>query len=268
MKLTVMTWNTLFAGHDGEDASRAHAQIGVVNEIRPDVFLMQEAKGFETGGFARLYDLEQRLGMRGFLSQAPSTGQHVAVFIRPPLRPLSFESDSSNFHHATASLRVALPNALEATFISAHLCSNGAWVRKKEAAYLAVRATPDRFVLLGGDFNSASPHDAEPGDFAELPAVHRTRYLADDGRLADRTVLASLENAGWVDIGHSLGGTDVPTVPAAGFSNTEFATMRCDYLMATGPMAASAKTYDVIRKPATDNASDHYPVVATFELTT
>ena len=44
MKLTVLTYNTLFGGRDGVDDRRSRAQIELLNELRPDVFLMQEAK--------------------------------------------------------------------------------------------------------------------------------------------------------------------------------------------------------------------------------
>lgn len=71
---------------------------------------------------------------------------------------------------------------------------------------------------------------------------------------------------GWVDVGHALGQSGVPTVPTAGFSGTEFAAMRCDYLLASQALAAHAKSCRVIRTPVTDMASDHYPVLATFEL--
>ncbi len=122
MKLTVLTYNTLFAGRDGADDRRARVQVDLINEIQPDVFLMQEAKGFETSGAAWLFDLEARSGMRGFLALAPRTGQNVAVFIRRLLRPVSFEADSANFHHALATLKVALPDSEKAIqFISAHL---------------------------------------------------------------------------------------------------------------------------------------------------
>jgi endonuclease/exonuclease/phosphatase family metal-dependent hydrolase len=69
--LTVLTYNTLFAGLDGSDDTRARAQVELVNELRPDVFLMQEAKGFDANGGAWLYALEQRIDMRGFLAIAP-----------------------------------------------------------------------------------------------------------------------------------------------------------------------------------------------------
>jgi exodeoxyribonuclease III len=267
MTLTILTYNTLFAGRDGADDRRAQRQIELITNLRPDVFLMQEAKGFEAGGGALLHALEARIGMRGFLAVAPRTGQNVAIFIREPLTPLSFEADGSNFHHALATLKVALPGTgRPLALISAHLCPNGPSVRRREAAYLAVQASPDTLALLTGDFNSVSPHDPEPTGFDALPAHHRARYLADDLKSADRSVLAHLEAAGWVDVGHVLGKTITPTVPTAGFTGTEFATMRCDYVLATAVFAASATRYEVIRTPETDTASDHYPVLAEFAV--
>ncbi len=266
MKLTVLTYNTLFGGRDGADDHRAQAQINLINELKPDVFLMQEAKGFDANGCAWLHELETGIGMRGFLAIAPRTGQNLAIFIREPLRPVSFEVDGANFHHALATLKAALPDSRTVTFITAHLCPNGTAVRRREAAYLAVHAAPGNLTLITGDFNSASPHDPEPGGFDTLPTQHRARYLADDLRTADRSVLAHLEAAGWVDIGHALDGAGVPTVPTAGFIGTEFAVMRCDYLLASKALASKATSYKVIRTPVTDTASDHYPILAEFTL--
>jgi exodeoxyribonuclease-3 len=267
MQISVLTYNTLFAGRDGTNDRRARLQIDLIKRLKPDVFLMQEAKGFDAAGHELLYAFEAQTGMRGFLAIAPRTGQNVAIFIREPLTPLSFEADEANFHHALASLKVSLPGGKRpVTLMSAHLCPNGPAVRRREAAYLAVHAAPDSFALLTGDFNSASPRDPEPEGFDALPAHHRARYLADDLRTADRSVLAHLEAAGWQDVGHALGGGNVPTVPALGFTGTEFAVMRCDYVMATRALAACARSYQVIRSTETDVASDHYPVLATFEI--
>ena len=266
MKLTVLTYNTLFAGRDGADDRRAQAQLNLINEIQPDVFLMQEAKGFDTNGGAGLYALEAKIGMRGFLAVAPRTGQNIAIFIREPLLPLAFDADGANFHHTMATLKTVLPDGRVLTFISVHLCPTGAVIRRREAAYLTIHASPENLTLITGDFNSASPHDPEPEDFETLPAQHRTRYLAEDLRTADRSVLANLEAAGWVDIGHALDKAVVPTVPTADFTGTEFPVMRCDYLLASKALAAKAETYRVIRTPATDMASDHYPIVAEFTL--
>jgi len=267
MKISVLTYNTLFAGRDGNNDRRAQAQVGLINELKPDVFLMQEAKGFDTNGSACLYALEAQIGMRGFLAIAPHTGQNVAIFIRDPLQPVRFEADGAHFHHALATLTVALPNSnKQLTFMSAHLCPNGPDIRRSEATYLAVQAAPDKLTLVTGDFNSASPRDPEPEGFGMLAAHHRARYLADDLLTVDRSVMAALEAAGWVDVGHALGGSNVATVPTAGFTGTEFAVMRCDYLLASQALAAHAQSYQVIRTSVTDIASDHYPVLAIFDV--
>lgn len=111
MKLTVLSYNTLFAGREKGDARRADVQLRVIRDVQPDIFLMQEAKGLDVDGGALLYALEHQLGMRGFLVVAPRTGQNVAVFIRVPLRAIAFEPDVINFHHALACLTVELPAA-------------------------------------------------------------------------------------------------------------------------------------------------------------
>lgn len=264
--LRVLTYNTLFAGRDRDDDRRAQAQIELINQIAPTVLLMQEAKGFEAGGGALLHALEAQIGMRGFLAPAPRTGQNAAIFIREPLAPIRFEADGANFHHVLASLEVGLPGGRPMTLLSAHLCPNGPAVRRREAAHLAVKAAPDALVLLTGDFNSASPYDPAPPGFDALPLHHRARYLADDLVGADTSVMASLGAAGWIDVGHALGDQG-PTVPTAAFAGTEFPVMRCDYVLATTALAAFAKTYAVLRSPLTDAASDHYPVLASFEVT-
>lgn len=268
MQLTVLTYNTLFAGRDGAVDARAQAQLDLVNEVRcPDVFLMQEARGFEANGSAWLYDMENRLGMRGFLAVAPRTGQNVAIFIRPPLRPLAFEADSAHFHHALAILKVEMPGVkAPITFISTHLCPHSPDVRRREAAYLAAQAEPERLTLLAGDFNSASPHDPEPEDWATLAPHHRARYLADDLRGIDRSVLAYLETAGWVDLGYQMDANQTPTVPTPAYRDAEFATMRCDYMLTSAALARKAKHYEVLKNPITDSASDHYPLFARFDL--
>ncbi|WP_075257370.1 endonuclease/exonuclease/phosphatase family protein [Herbaspirillum camelliae] len=265
--LAVLSYNTLFAGRDGQEHTRADAQVQLINELRPDVFLMQEAKYLDANGSADFYALEKQIGMRGFLAPAPRTGQNLAIFIRAPLRAARFNADTMHFHHAAATLQIEIPGAAApVTFISTHLCPNGPAVRRREAAYLGVQASPDQLTLVAGDFNSASPHDPEPTDWHSLAQHHRARYLADDMASIDRSVLAYLEAAGWVDVGYLLDTDRTPTVPTKAYRDAEFATMRCDYMLASRSLAACAKSYQVIRNALTDGASDHYPILARFQI--
>lgn len=60
--------------------------------------------------------------VRGFLAVVPRTGQNLAIFIREPIRPLSFAAGSMNFHHAVATFKIELPGSDKPlTLMSAHL---------------------------------------------------------------------------------------------------------------------------------------------------
>ncbi len=69
--------------------------------------------------------------------------------------------------------------------------------------------------VIGGDFNSLAPGDPEPDELDTLPAHFRARYVDLDGKM-DRRPIASLLQAGLVDIAAQSGETLQPTVPGAG----------------------------------------------------
>ena len=259
--MKVMSWNTLYGGFDGENERRFNLQAETIAEIKPDILLIQEARRFEADGNRRLYQVEQALGMRGFLALAQHTGQNTAVFARPGIEPVSFASDGAHFHHAAALATLRTPDfAQPVTFICVHLCPVGVPMRLIEAANLVTYAAPDGLVLIAGDFNSVSPHDPEP-DWGELPLHHRARYTTPDGKTADRRVLETLYGAGYVDIAYKLGQHATPTVPGAAFFDAEFVPFRADYFLASEALSRSARSYTVIRDDRTGQASDHYPIV-------
>ena len=110
-------------------------------------------------------------------SSARLSRRRALCAVRTPLRALSFEADGANFHHTLATLKVAVPGSeLPVTFISAHLCTNGPEVRRREAAYLGVHAAPDRLTLITGDFNSASPHDGSSTASSRRRIAQSTTY--------------------------------------------------------------------------------------------
>lgn len=265
--MKVMSYNTLFGGFDGNERRRFDAQIKLINEVSPDILLVQELKGFLHDGMKPLFNLEQKLGMRGFLAPAVHTGQNTGVFIRPYLTPVAVEADSVHFHHALASVTLNIPGAdRPLTVLSAHLCPYGPHIRLREASYLVNYADDAAFTLVAGDFNSVSPHDSSPIGLDALPPRFRARYVAQDGEQADTNVMATLYRAGFVDIAHKLEKHNEPTVPAAGYKDTEFVPFRSDYLLATEALAACAASYSVVKNSLTDFASDHYPIVAEFTL--
>lgn len=262
--LRIMTYNTLFGGFDGEEGERFALQVGLIREADPDVLFVQEWRGFLANGGQRLYEAERRLGRRAFVAAAPITGQNTAVLVKPGIEVIRFEGDADHFHHAAAIAELHAPQLDKPlTAISVHLCPNGPAVRLREASYLAGLAIDESYTIIGGDFNSVSPHDPEPS-LADLPARFSFRYAGPDGQ-ADRSTLSALERAGFTDIGFHLGGNATPTVPGAAFKGSEFVPFRCDYLLASRALAKRVRQYRVLDGDAAGQASDHYPILCDVE---
>lgn len=263
--MKVLTYNTLFAGLDGAGNRRQKLQHEVIREVQPDVLLLQEAKAFEANGSKPLFQTEDALGMRGLLGIAPHTGQNTAVFFRPEIKPLAFESDAVHFHHVASAAQLLVPGFAEPiTFVSVHLAPCHPQVRLREAGYLIAHAAPEKLTLLAGDFNSVSPNDPEPQGWEKLPAHFQARYLSPGSKTADRETLRTLYSAGFVDLAHRLGKNGVSTVPGADFRSAEFIPFRCDHTLATPRLAERVKSYEVLKDARTGSASDHYPVLVEF----
>ena len=264
--MRIMSYNTLFGGFDGPDDTRYLQQIDIILEADPDVLMMQEAKGFPALGGAILHATERRLGRRGFVAEAPATGQHTAIFVKAGIVPITFEADWAHFHHAAAIGTFEVPGLNRPLAVmSCHLCPNSPEARTRETSYLFNRAIDDDYVAVAGDFNSVSPDDEEPKGLEDLPPRFRMRYTASDGR-ADRSTMASLLRAGYVDVAASLGCNHIPTVPGKGFSGTELPVFRSDYILASKGLAEKAIAYEVIQSDTAGFASDHYPIFADFQL--
>lgn len=266
MRIRLVSYNLLDGGRDGDDERRLQKQVEIVRDQTPHILLLQEARQFDADGAAALYRLEAEFGMRGFLAPAPRTGQHLAIFIREPLRPLGFISEDAHYHHALARLELAAPG-LDGPLklVCTHLCPYAPAVRHIEASYLIGSVPAKGYTLIGGDFNSTSAHDPQPDNFHTLPADHRVRHLAADLSSVDRSVMSVFEAAGWTDIGHRHGDL-TPTAPTAGFPTRPLPHHRSDYLLASPQLARRIVHYGVLRNPLTDAASDHYPLFAEIDL--
>jgi exodeoxyribonuclease-3 len=269
MKLKIMTYNTLYGGYDGNDNKRYKLLTAVITSEDPDILLLQELKQFTQDGSQRYYQLEKDVGLRGFLAPALNTALNTAIFIRNNImQPLSFETDSVHFHHATAILKVKIKEVEKPlTVICVHLCPFSAQIRLNEVAYLFNYAAAHDYTIMAGDFNAVSPLDEEPVGIWELKEHHLVRYLGTHSQKVDHAVLSKLYAAGYIDVAHLLQKNNEATVPVLGFkNNTEFMSFRSDYILCTKALSGAFKRYDVIKNENTDFASDHYPLVAELEL--
>lgn len=258
--MRLMTWNIRTGGGDRLDAI---ARIVVAQA--PDVLALQELRGFDSAGGRRLRELAAAVGMTPWL--APSwRGQPVAVLLRPPGHAVTRTAVRPwRLHHAAAAVVVPTDRG-ELTVVSTHLQPFSGRRRMREARWLAARyASSHRLVALVGDLNGLDPGTDHADALRRLPEPYRRRHLDRCGAVDTRAV-AAFAAAGFVDLWREVGSGAGLTAPTRHGGGREFSGMRLDYVLGSPPMVALARTCRVVTGGESEHASDHYPVVAEFDL--
>ncbi len=265
-----MTYNIKTGGYDGSRGTRLDAIAEVIDSALPDVVALQELRG-DSGPW-----LADRLGMRMVRARS-SWGQPVAVLTGREWTVLSAGSVARPFHHAAARVELATLGG-PLTVISAHLHPHWGWRRLHEARWLVNAVGSTRLALVLGDLNTLDPWTDHQDRLAALPPPYRVRHLRwrPLGRpRADRDVntvarvdtraVAALDAAGLVDVFRAVGDGQPETAPTA-LGGAEFSGMRLDYLFATPALTDRLRSCHIVRTPAADRASDHYPVIAEIDI--
>jgi exonuclease III len=165
-----------------------------------------------------------------------------------------------------------------------HLTVKGWRERLLEAARIIAQAKASmlagRHTLVLGDFNALSPLDR--AYYAEHPGVQDYQRLCDrergwagtnDGEL-DFSVMESFAAAGLVDLvaqrtqaARPFLSYPTPLLEADPSSGSHLGRgMRIDYILASPKLAERCSFAGVINDDATSLQSDHYPVMAEFDI--
>ena len=259
MMFRAMTYNILEGARD-----RLDVVASVVRAANPDLLAVTEANGFDDP--KRLAEVEKAFALKGTVGRAP-TGFHVAIFTN-----LSVEASGPEFYpffHAALWARIRLDAKRTLTAVVAHLDPFSPEARLAEVRALSRHAVPGERALLMGDFNCMAPGDEVDPSVLELPRNILARFVkgAADPPEFDRREVALLEWAGFEDIYRSHN----PRKPGWTLMTTRFGAklrsrMRIDYLFATPRFAKRASSAEVIESDESRRASDHYPIVAEFDL--
>jgi exodeoxyribonuclease-3 len=251
--LRVMTYNIATGGVDDDLTNRLPLIHAVVRAARPDVLAVQEANELDLRWLRRLFAFERATGLRGFLGLSRS-GFHGALFVRPGLEPIFLRTDDAAGNRSLMEMSLEAASGFTLTVSAVHLDPISPEMRL--AGILQCTNAPPAIVM--GDFNNCRGDDL---DAAQVWARFSPRHQARAGTTqVDDRVFTALERAGYVDLYRRFHpGEHGYTTRAAG-------GLRLDYIFATEDLAARATACDVIRTPETDRASDHYPVVADFDL--
>lgn len=273
--MRILTYNLLEGGRDKAMGDRTEPILTFLKAQKADVAALIEANGFDQDDRLKLF--EDALGMKGYLTTA-ATGFHVCIMVARHLEVAWYAREHGHFFHAAASLAVELPGKAmkgtttmprRLTVCAAHLDPFSPEARLAEARILARHANPlDRAVLMG-DFNGLPPDDPVDSSVQQLPRRILARHVAVpvQGAAIDTRMHDVLRWAGFEDVYRRLN----PKKPGWTLLTTRFAAelrsrMRVDFMYATEKVASKATRCDVIENDETRRASDHYPIVAEFEV--
>ncbi|MFE0777614.1 endonuclease/exonuclease/phosphatase family protein [Streptomyces sp. NPDC058861] len=274
MKLRVVTFNTLFGGHDDDGLGLGHRwrrQVPFLKSLEPDVLLLQECNFWQLLGRRRLNQAVTELGLAtGFLAEANITTAghqfHSAILTSARVAVLAEDCDRSRYHHVMGWMNLRVPGlpgrALEVRNL--HLDPFDPRNRAREVAPLGVLAAPGRLALVGGDVNSIGQRFPEPDWRGMAPHLLNGHLrLPGEAEVGDRDAVELLARSGFIDTALASGMAEVPT---AAFGPGDV-PRRQDLILASPALAPAVTGYQVHRQPVDDETSDHCAVSVDLDLT-
>lgn len=231
-----------------------------VKEIDPDIVAYQEMNGFTQASletFAAKYN-------HPYAIQSKLTGFPVAISSKYPITNVKKVVD--NMWHAFIYANI---NDIHVFVI--HFSPFDHKKRQEEMRNVLAHAAQlpkNEKVLIMGDFNALSKTDAKnytddmvkKMQISEAKASH-IRNL-NNGKL-DYSVIDQIETAGFKDTFWLTNKVFKPTAPTKKYGSTN---KRIDFMFANPEVAKQVKSSTIIHDKHTDQMSDHYPVLVTFDL--
>ncbi|WP_405969105.1 endonuclease/exonuclease/phosphatase family protein [Streptomyces sp. NBC_00988] len=284
-KITLLSWN--FENNGKEDPAKRLKAHELLVSLNPHLVFRQEMWGAGTNGNTILYELEQVLGLRGWLGPESCT----AVFADPSVFQPVREWDTAApmwVLPPTALIMRYLPAGAEAmplALVSYHLNYASGTTRVAEAEWLSTWAdkrwtTPQgevvRMPCLAGGDNNSYPVPGVEGDPA-LPVLeeiedkthrlHRSYVGANDTRVMDTRPDEALSTAGLEDLARYWATARQGDKQAVSRTVNACAThgpdSRVDRVYGTNDLLPAVTGVDVIE--VSEDDSDHHIVRVTLD---
>ncbi len=251
--MRLMHYNVLF------DSIELELLQQIVEQAQPDLLTLNEVQPPEL-------ELLQKLGYHTLFAETKREGKHYGNGMAWNKR---FTPQSIKTVVQDLKTPLILWETEHFSVYVTHLAAKeGEDVRFQEIQRIFSYIPPHREFFLVGDLNTLSPHDGY--DLKELEkGMHRHGH-SKFGIPVSMKVIPYLEEQGLVDVLQKMNAA-FPTAPTSeGTPEHEkaqhFQPLRLDYIFATSALAAKATKAYVLRSSAAEKCSDHYPVVAEFNL--
>ena len=266
-------WRTL------ADQSNLNAVAQVIAATNADVVGLNEVfypRVVEGAQEAALTALAERVGMHYVFgpclrwpaqNNMPAAAYGNALLSRWPIL-------ASAAHHLTPvpdheqrgllEARIALPTGKSFTAYVTHLDHRDEDVRLVQLRALRTWAVRDRNRphLIMGDFNAVSMWDYADAAAATAQLAHNRKGAnVLNGDKGGPKVVAQMEKAGYIDAYARVG-----TPGIASFLGTEHPAVRIDYIFMSESLAPALTTAQIWQETPGQEASDHRPVLAEFDL--
>jgi endonuclease/exonuclease/phosphatase family metal-dependent hydrolase len=249
--LKILNYNIWEGGRERSDRI-----FKIMKQSDADIIAVQEANDEHL-----FYTFAHALGMQAILLHS-WVGYHVGLLSRYPVTEWNAHNDPAVFRIGALEAHVELPSGILhicSLHLQARYSTSMEEKRTQEAQAVVAAMSPyfDEKTLLLGDFNTLSPHDIiKPEDWN--PAWYKkVEHMP-------RTSLRVVLDAGYTDCYRYLySGTryqDGYTLPAVQ------PNVRLDYQFASPTLLPHLRSCEVITEPDAGHASDHLPVLATYEL--
>ncbi|MFG3043151.1 endonuclease/exonuclease/phosphatase family protein [Streptomyces sp. NPDC048330] len=270
--IRVVTFNTLFGGHDdfGLGAGdRWRGQVAFLKGLEADVLALQECNFWDLLGNRRMYQTLNALGMgSAYLAYANETTSghrfHSVIMLSRRVQLAAQGADRDRYHHVMGWANLILPG-LEGMLElrNLHLDPFDPRNRAREASPLGVLAAPGRRSLVVGDVNSIGLDYPEP-DWTRLPAhaVNGQLRLPREEEVSDRDATELLARAGFADASHPF---QQETAATAAFGDGDV-PRRQDLILMSPALAPALVGYQVHLEPVDKELSDHGAVSGDFDL--
>ncbi len=252
--MEIMTFN-IFEGAE----ETLPAVVGIVNSKKPDFLAIQEANTFSKNNNELLKELATRFDLPYFdISLSREFDFHVASFSKVPFKIVRKLEGFRN-----AALLTTIDSEYgEIAICNTHLTpyTENERLMEVEKVIAALEQYPRRIII--GDLNSLSPQDQFDSDLVASFSTGQRKKFTNNDQLQFK-VISRLLAEDYLDTAVLNGNNNQNTVPTH-FNDQAYPhpPLRLDYIFISSSLHPHSIDLEVIKSTLSNDASDHYPVIA------